>query len=238
MMVGLVEKKRRVPRGFDRIAGTYDLLTGKNPGYRQHLAVSAARLGLGPGARALDLCCGTGLSTEALAGVYPEAEITALDASPGMLEVARRKPLAARVDFLLGDAMDPAATDGVDGPYDAILMAYGIRNMPDADACLGRLRELLVPGGVICFHEYSVKDSRMSQALWNAVTLGLIIPGGLVTAGSTRIYRYLRHSVLDFDGVAAFEARLGRAGFEGVRTLPMDGWQRGILHSFLARRPR
>lgn len=237
-MVALVEKKRRVPGEFNRIAGTYDLLTGKNPGYRQHLSVSAARLGLGPGARVLDLCCGTGLSTEALAGVYPEADITALDASPGMLEVARRKSLADRVDFLLGDAMDPAATDGIEGPYDAILMAYGIRNMPDADLCLGRLRELLAPGGVICFHEYSVRDSSLSRALWNAVSFGLIIPGGLVTAGSTKIYRYLRQSVVDFDGVRAFEARLERAGFEGVRTLPMDGWQRGILHSFLARSPR
>ena len=69
-------------------------------------------------------------------------------------------------------------------------------------------------------------------------SVGVIIPGGLLTAGSTRIYRYLRRSVLDFDGVRAFEARLGRAGFTGVRTMPMDGWQRGIVHSFLAQRPR
>ncbi len=236
--MSLREAKRRVPKEFDRVAQSYDLLTGKNPGYARHLAMSAARLRLGPGAQILDLCCGTGISTEAVSSVYPDAEITGLDASEGMLEVARNKPLAERVRFLSGDAMDPGATMGAEGPFDGILMAYGIRNMPDPDLCLENLRELLVPGGAICFHEYSVRDSVRSQALWNAVTFGLIIPGGLVTAGSTKIYRYLWRSVLDFDGVGAFEARLARAGFEEIRTYPMDGWQRGILHSFVARRPR
>ena len=234
----LVEAKRRVPKEFDRVADTYDYLTGKNPGYARHLALSAARLRLGPGARILDLCCGTGISTEAIATVYPDADITGLDASEGMLDVARKKDIAERVRFLSGDAMDPAATMGAEGPYDGILMAYGIRNMPDADVCLSNLYELLAPGGVICFHEYSVRDSLKSRALWNAVTFGLIIPGGLMTAGSAKIYRYLWRSVLDFDGVTAFEDRLRRAGFEEVRTYPMDGWQRGILHSFVARRPR
>jgi len=73
--------------------------------------------------------------------------------------------------------------------------------------------------------------------LWNAVSFGLIIPGGLATAGTSRIYRYLRRSVNAFDGVRAFEDRLAGAGFEAIRTHAMDGWQRGILHSFVARRP-
>jgi ubiquinone/menaquinone biosynthesis C-methylase UbiE len=125
----------------------------------------------------------------------------------------------------------------VEGTFDGILMAYGIRNVPDADLCLERLRDLLKPRGRICFHEYSVDDSALAKAVWNAVTLGVIIPGGLLTARSTKIYRYLRQSVLDFDGVRAFESRLRRAGYEDVRTMPMDGWQRGIVHSFLARKP-
>jgi hypothetical protein len=61
-------------------------------------------------------------------------------------------------------------------------------------------------------------------------------PGGLVTSHHTRIYRYFRRSVLDSDAVEAFEARLARAGFADVRTEPVDGWQRGIVHSFCARR--
>lgn len=207
-----------------------------NPGYRRHLTMSAARLGAPPQGRLLDLCCGTGLSTHALAQEYPHAEIIGLDASEGMIEKAQAKPLASRVRFVVGDAMDPTQS-GVEGPFDGILMAYGIRNVPDADTCLLRLRGLLKPGARIVFHEYSVADSFRSRALWNAITCGVIIPGGALTAGSTDIYRYLRKSVLDFDGVKAFEARLRAAGFDNVETRAMDGWQRGIVHSFVASRP-
>ncbi|MEO0326094.1 MAG: class I SAM-dependent methyltransferase [Myxococcota bacterium] len=234
-MPELSAQKRTVPKAFDGIAGTYDLLTGMNPGYSKHLRMSAARLGVPDEAQLLDLCCGTGVSTAALRDVYPRAEITALDASAGMLEKARAKR-HLRASWLLGDAMDPAAA-GAEGPYDGILMAYGIRNVPDADACLERLFALLKPGGRICFHEYSVADSPVRKALWNAVTLGVIIPGGMLTAGKTGIYRYLRRSVNEFDGVRGFEARLQRHGFTHVHTEAMDGWQRGIVHSFLAQRP-
>ncbi|MCB9568851.1 MAG: class I SAM-dependent methyltransferase [Myxococcales bacterium] len=230
-------EKRRVPDAFDRVARRYDLLTGLNPGYRRHLRMSAERLHLAADAAILDLCCGTGLSTAALRRVYPRATITALDASPGMLEVAAKKPWASEVRWLCGDAMDPAAAGAV-GPFDGILMAYGIRNVPDADACLARLLGLLAPGGAICFHEYSVRDSRWARTIWNLVAGGIIIPSGALTSPGSPIYRYLRRSVLDFDGVRAFEARLARAGFTDVHTEPMDGWQRGVVHSFLARRPR
>lgn len=225
-----------VPREFDRVARRYDFLTGLNPGYHRHLRRSAARLAVPPRGQVLDLCCGTGASTRAILAEHPDARLTAVDGSTGMLAEARRRLPEDRVRLIEADAMNPQAA-GIEGPFDAILMAYGIRNMSDPDACLASLRELLRPGRAVCFHEYSVADSRRARAVWNAVSLGVIIPGGLLTSGTTRIYRYLRRSVLEFDGVRAFERRLRAAGFTDVRTEPMDGWQRGIVHSFLARRP-
>lgn len=232
-----MDDKREVPRDFDRVAPTYDLLTGLNPGYHRHLEKSAERLSLRRASpRVLDLCCGTGASTEAVRAVYPDARIVGLDASEGMLRVAREKESLRKVDFVLGDATDPAAA-GVEGPFDGVLMAYGIRNLPDPDRGLKNLLALLAPGGTVVFHEYSVADSRLRSLVWDAVCWGIIVPGGLLTARSARIYRYLHRSVRDFDGVRAFEARLRRAGFTDVWTGPMDGWQRGIVHSFVARRP-
>jgi hypothetical protein len=73
---------------------------------------------------------------------------------------------------------------------------------------------------------------------WKAVTAGVVIPLGFVFTGTTSIFRYLRRSVLEFDGVVALTERLRHAGFADVRVEPMDGWQRGIVHSFLARRER
>lgn len=234
----LTAQKRAVPHEFDRVARRYDLLTGMNPGYKKHLRWSAERMHLAPGpeTRILDLCCGTGLSTEAVVRTYPRAQVVGLDASAGMLEVAARKPWARAVEFVCGDAMDPAAS-GVAGPFDGVLMAYGIRNMPDPDLCLTRVFDLLRPGGTICFHEYSVKDSLRSRFIWNAVAVGIIIPAGLITSPRSDIYRYLRASVNQFDGVREFTARLARAGFVEVRSETMDGWQAGICHSFIARRP-
>lgn len=231
----MIADKAAVPQAFDVVARTYDLLTGANPGYHRHLRDSAQRLGAPAGSRLLDLCCGTGSSTAALREVHPTAEIVALDLSEGMLARARRKP-GLRATFVLGDATDPAAA-GIEGPFDGILMAYGIRNLPEPDRALANLRELLRPGGTVVFHEYSVADSPRGRLVWELVCRGVIIPGGWVTAPGSDLYRYLYRSVVTFDGVAAFEERLRRAGFVDVETLPMKGWQRGILHSFRARRP-
>ena len=228
-------KGPRLADEFDSVAQRYDLLQRLNPGYRTHLSWSARRLRAPSRARILDLCCGTGLSTEAIVACYPDAEVTGLDLSAGMLAVARKKPALRHVRFVQGDAMDLAAS-GVSGPYDAVLMAYGIRNVPDPDLCLARLREHLAPGGRIAFHEYLVRGSVVHSAIWNAVANAIIIPLGKLATGNAEIFRYLKESVNQFDGLADFEARLRRAGFGAVNTEPMNGWQRGIVHTVLAAR--
>ena len=231
-----VISKKEVPGNFDRIARWYDVLQKMNRGYSDHLRLSAERLQTKSDAKLLDLCCGTGLSTEALRSVYPGAQIDGVDASEGMLEVARKRGLQPPVEFLLADVME-LTPEQLHGPYDAILMAYGIRNMPDADAALIRILPLLKEGGIICFHEYSVADSRLSRIVWNMVASTVIIPLGQVTSPGAPIYRYLRRSVVEFDGVSRFERRLRDAGFVDVHTEPTNGWARGIVHSFLARKP-
>ncbi len=231
----LATRKSRIASDFDRVARGYDRLNALNPGYSKHLRWSAERLGLEAEARILDLCCGTGLSTAALRAVYPEAELTGMDASAGMLVQARQKPGLQSVAWLQGDAMDPAAA-GAAGPYDGILMAYGIRNVPDPDLCLRRVGALLAAGGVLCLHEYSVAGSSRARLIWRGVTSGVVIPLGFAVTGTTSIFRYLQRSVLEFDSVDELEGRLRKAGFIDVRTEPMDGWQRGVVHSFIGRK--
>jgi ubiquinone/menaquinone biosynthesis methyltransferase len=230
------EPPRQLADQFDRVAPRYDVLQQLNPGYRAHLRRSAERLAAPARGRILDLCCGTGLSTAALVGCYPQAEIVGVDLSAGMLESARRKPNLAGVRFVHGDAMDLVAC-GAAGPYDAVLMAYGIRNVPDPDLCLARLRQQLKPGARVAFHEYLVNGSPLRRAIWNTVAGAVIVPLGTLATGSGELFRYLRKSVNDFDSAHEFEARLRRAGFDDVRTEAMSGWQRGIVHTVLARQP-
>ncbi|MCZ7415868.1 MULTISPECIES: methyltransferase domain-containing protein [unclassified Streptomyces] len=228
-------RDHELARAFDHAAPTYDRLTALNPGYRSDLLRSARRLRLprdGAGAHVLDLGCGTGASTRALLRAAPRARITAVDASPGMLRRALEKPWPATVRFRHLRAEE--ASTGGDGPYDAVFAAYLFRNVTDPDDVLRTARCLLRPGGRLAVHEYSLSGSAPHRALWTAVCRGAIIPAGTL-GGDGALYRHLWRSVLDFDTVPAFCARLAEAGFTGVRAVPVAGWQTGIVHTFLAR---
>ncbi|MFE0812814.1 methyltransferase domain-containing protein [Streptomyces sp. NPDC058848] len=222
---------------FDHGAGRYDRLVSLNPGYHAQLRRSARRLGLpdgGAGRRVLDLGCGTGASTAALAAAFPAAEIVGVDASAGMLERTRAKQWPARVRFVHAPAQELHRA-GVHGPFDAVLAAYLFRNLTDPDAVLRSVRDLLAPGGRLAVHEYTLGGRRADRLVWEAVCRGVILPLG-TASGDRALYRHLWRSVADFDTAQAFGARLGRAGFEGVRVLPLPGWQTGIAHTFVGRR--
>jgi hypothetical protein len=73
--------------------------------------------------------------------------------------------------------------------------------------------------------------------MWNAVSWSVIIPFGRAATGDATLYRYLRRSVADFDGAQRFRRRLREAGFTGVHSETMTGWQRDVVHTFLATRP-
>ncbi|MFE0361229.1 class I SAM-dependent methyltransferase [Streptomyces griseoaurantiacus] len=223
---------------FDRAAPRYDTLVALNPGYHAHLRRSARRLGLpgdGAGARVLDVGCGTGASTAALRAVLPRAEVTAADASAGMLARAAGKPWAAPVTFVHASA-ERLAEEGVRGPFDAVFAAYLLRNVADPDAVLAGLRGLLAPGGRLVVHEYALSGRRADRLVWNAVCRGFVAPLGNAL-GDGALYRHLWRSVVDFDTAGAFGQRLARAGFRDVRVLPLPGWQTGITYTFAGRVP-
>lgn len=228
-----------VPRSFDVHARSYDKLVAANPGYHEHLRLSARRMGLpnrGAGLRLLDLGCGTGASTAALLDAAPEADITGVDASAEMLAQARRKTWPSRVRFVHAN-VDELDKVRLAGPYDGILAAYLVRNLPDRDAALHRFHDLLRPGAPLALHEYSVRDSARSRATWTTLCWAVIIPMGRLRTGSGDLYRYLWRSVLQFDGVRALTGRMQAAGFDDVRVQTFPGWQQHIVHTFLGRRP-
>jgi ubiquinone/menaquinone biosynthesis C-methylase UbiE len=231
--------RQEVPAAFDEAAAGYDALVGANPGYHAHLRLSARRLRLpggGRGLRLLDAGCGTGASTAALLAAAPHAEITAVDASAGMLARARAKTWPPSVRFVHAPVEDLASA-GVSGPFDGIIAAYLVRNLADPDGQLRAMHELLRPGGRLAVHEYSVRDSLRARAIWHAVCWGVIIPAGWLATGDAVLYRYLWRSVCAFDGAARFGQRLRDAGFTDVCTEAMTGWQHGVVHTFLATRP-
>ncbi|MGH3937389.1 MAG: class I SAM-dependent methyltransferase [Pseudonocardiaceae bacterium] len=227
-----------VPSEFDTAAANYDRLVAASPGYHDNLIRSVHRMGLagdGAGLHLLDVGCGTGASTAALLAVAPKARITAVDASAGMLAQARKADWPPGVSFVHARAEELTAA-GVHGPFDGIFAAYLVRNLPAPDPVLAQLRELLVPGAPLAVHDYVLDGRARSRAIWTAVCWTVIIPAGKVVTGQARLYRYLWRSVLHFDTVGALADRLRHHGLVDVRTATMPGWERGIVHTVVARR--
>ena len=235
---------------FDRAADRYDLLTRLNPGYHGALRRAARDLvtRLRPGRaddRPLvlwDLGCGSGLSTRALLDAAGEGtRIVGLDASAGMLARARAKTWPPGVAFVQALAQDlpEVAAGTVAGPADGAFAAYLLRNVPEGqrDEVIGAIRDQVRPGGWIALQDYHVKGSRGASAVWSAVCRGVVMPLSVLVRGNPAIYRYLWRSVLDNDSTAELHARLERAGLTDIGWRTAGGWQRGILHTVLARRP-
>lgn len=242
-----------VPEAFDEVADRYDLMVALNPGYHAHLRRSAdalvasvgeIRSGEGRPLRVVDLGCGSGASTRAVVDAFAaqglEIDLVGVDGSAGMLRAAREKDWPRGVRFVqaraeeLGSRADVAARDGLDG----VFAAYLVRNVPERDALLRSLHDLLAPGGALVIHEYSVAGHRLATMIWTAVCWLVVVPLGWLTSRRTRLYRYLWRSVMDMDSTDQLMARLQRAGFEDVRGRTVRGWQRNIIHTVHARRPR
>lgn len=245
-----------VPEAFDEVADRYDLMVALNPGYHAHLRRSADALvsSLAQGRadrsttarplRVVDLGCGSGASTLALVDAFAErgleVELVGVDGSAGMLREARAKEWPAGVSFVharaeeLAERDDVATDDGLDG----VFAAYLVRNVPERDALLHTLHDLLAPGGALVIHEYSVAGHRLATAIWTLVCWLVVVPLGWLTSRRTRLYRYLWRSVLDMDSVEELTGRLRRAGFEDVRSRTVRGWQRNIIHTVHGSRPR
>jgi ubiquinone/menaquinone biosynthesis C-methylase UbiE len=221
---------------FDAGAPAYDLLVDRNPGYHEHLRLSARRGLTGREKRVLDAGCGTGASTAAVLSVARHAEVVGVDAADAMLDRARAKEWPPGVRFVHSSVEDLAAA-GVTGPFDAVFAAYLFRNLADPDGQLRALLDLLRPGGTLVVHDYVAGEDAVTRAKWHAVCWGVVIPMAVAHRGGTGLYRHLWRSVAEFDDARTFANRVAAAGFDRVRFATVPGWQREIEHTFLATRP-
>ncbi len=98
-----------------------------------------------PGARVLDLGCGTGASTSELAArVGPDGETNGLDLSPQQVGIASEKSSVAGSGFVVGDATTLPYRDGV---FDAVASVGSLQHVPDVGAALGEAHRVTGPGG-------------------------------------------------------------------------------------------
>ncbi len=222
---------------FGRIARRYDLanriLSAGIDIYWRIRLVSAVRRS-GP-ADVLDVATGSGDVAFALArAMSPEACILGVDFCAPMLEEAEAKKAregasGARVEFRQGDGL---ALPLPDSSFDAVTIAFGLRNMADRPKCLREMLRVLRPGGRLFVLEFSQPQGWVRPLY--SFHLRHIVPwvAGVVT-GERGAYEYLGDSIGSFPGRAGLCDEIRAAGFSGVEA---RGMTLGIVALHQARR--
>ena len=210
------ERARLVREMFDRIAGRYELLNAVMTAglYKLWNRKVVRATGLRPGDSALDLACGTGSLTRALAGaVSPTGSVLGVDFSSEMLRAAEARP-STNVEYRLGDATDLAGVPS--GRFDAATIAYGARNIPDLDGLFAEMNRVLRPGGRAVCLEIARPTGRLSGAFYG-LWFDRIVPkvGGLIS-GDARAYSYLPESVKAFVAPNELAVIMKRNGLQNV----------------------
>ena len=220
-------KKENVRKMFDSIAGDYDRLNhilslDVDKSWRKK-AVKEIVGGSGDPLRILDMACGTGDFSMAIArDAVPGSRITGADISEGMLAGGRKKVEAAGLcDMISLEAGDCEHLDFPDGSFDRVSIAFGIRNFEHIDKGLSEMYRILRPGGKAVILELSVPGNPVLLAAYKLYFLHLLpVIGGLVS-GDKDAYRYLPASVLGFPAPEKFKGMMREAGFSDVRATAM-----------------
>jgi demethylmenaquinone methyltransferase/2-methoxy-6-polyprenyl-1,4-benzoquinol methylase len=177
---------------FDRIAHRYDLLNtvlsgGSDARWRRATALAA---GLGKTGRALDVATGSGKLALALHREAPDGLVVGLDFSARMLGVAAER--APGPVYVRGDGLRLPFPDGT---FDAVTVAFGLRNFADPVAGLGEMRRVLRPGGRALVLEFVRPGLGPTGRAYRAyLRHGLPRLGGWIS-GQPSAYRYLSDTV-------------------------------------------
>lgn len=210
----------RVKDIFSSIAKKYERFNAVSSfgAYKLWLAGMARQAPIAPGDTVLDIAGGTGDVTFTMARQKRPARILCTDLVPEMLDVARAHyqhgaAAGVPVEFQVVDAQDIPLPSNA---YDAVTMAYGIRNMPDRPRALAEMLRVLKPGGALVCLEFSTPPNALWRALYGFY-LKHLIPfwGGLIT-GDRDGFVYLARSIKAFPDQQGLAKMMEEAGFEHV----------------------
>jgi len=212
-------KGARVHGVFTSVAGRYDLMNDLMSGGVHRLWKAAMIDWLAPreGMALLDLAGGTGdIAFRVLDRLRGEAEVTVCDLTHAMLTEGRARAEAQgrhEIDWVVGDAM---ALPFAPGRFDAVSIAFGIRNVTRIEEALAEAYRVLKPGGRFLCLEFSRVSPPGLRALYDRYSFG-VIPGlGQAVTGDRASYQYLVESIRRFPDQERFAEMIGAAGFERV----------------------
>jgi len=193
-----IEHGKMLAMGNTEVIWGWGTPAGQKRAKRRGTLLSQAA-GLGPGVRALEAGCGTGMFTEMFA--ESGAEIVAVDISPDLIEKAKTRNLPPeRVQFLCQSFEDA----GLQGPFDAVIGSSVLHHL-EIDLALDTIYRLLKPGGIMAFAEPNMLNPQ-------------------VFAERTFMRRFLDH--VSPDEIAfvrcSFKRKLEQIGFDDIEITPFD----------------
>lgn len=216
-------KKQQVERMFNRISGSYDFLNrllslGIDRRWRRKLV---KMLSEGHPLTILDVATGTADLAMAIARANPEAVVTGIDIAQQMLDIGTEKVRKAGLDHQISlQQGDAEVLPYPDGAFDAITVAFGVRNFENLDKGLAEMHRTLRPGGTLWVLEFSQPKGwfRPFFLLYFKYLLPFI---GRLTSKDPRAYHYLFESVQAFPEGESFLTCLRKNGFSQMKWFPL-----------------
>lgn len=217
---------RAVREMFSGIAGRYDLLNhvlslNIDKRWRRKVRAEIQPILNNKNAVVLDVACGTGdLSIELNRGAA--AQIIGTDFCRPMLNVAKEKTAAtnARIPYVETDAMNLSFADN---SFDALTIAFGLRNLPNFANGLSELHRVLKPGGRIVILEFSSPILPGFRQLFNFYFANVLPRIGGIVSGSRGAYEYLPDSVAKFPDQKALVTMIEHTRFSNVKYHNLTG---------------
>ncbi len=214
------DKQKLVGQVFTSVARSYDLMNdlmsfGVHRLWKRHfVAVSGVRRG----DRVLDLAGGTGDIAALLRPVVgDEGEVVVGDINAAMLGVGRdRMTDRGLVSGLRWAQLDAEALPFPDNSFDAVTMAFGLRNVTDKDKALADICRVLKPGGRALVLEFSRVQSETFGKLYDFHSFRILPKLGQLFAGDAASYQYLAESIRKHPDQQTLKRMMENAGFGRV----------------------
>lgn len=205
---------------FTRVAPHYDQMNnlislGTQKSWRKRFL---KELKVAPGDFALDLCCGTGDITIALAKqVGPSGNVIGLDFNQEMLDLAeqkiRQQNLQKEIQLKQGDAMHLPYPDQ---SFDIVTIGFGLRNVPDANQVLKEIYRVLKPTGKVGVLETSQPTNLLIKLGWKSY-FRLFPSFAKLLGANASDYQYLSHTTAEFVSAQHLKEMLVKNGFKNVQ---------------------
>jgi demethylmenaquinone methyltransferase / 2-methoxy-6-polyprenyl-1,4-benzoquinol methylase len=212
-------KKEQVAKMFDQIAFRYDFLNrflsaGIDVGWRKKAIRQLKEL---QPKTVLDVATGTADVALLTYQLLKPAKIIGIDISEGMLDLGRKKIAAKQLDHVIElQTGDSEAINFSDASFDAITVAFGVRNFANLQKGLGEMKRVLKPGGKAVILEFSKPKMAGIRILYNLYTRIVAPQAGRMIAKNKDAYQYLNDSIEAFPEGNAFLKIMESVGFNNV----------------------